>query len=55
MATRNSGDVVGGDTETTAGTSPSGAVSKRPARDRIFESERLKAKLEQRGSLWPDE
>ena len=39
MATRNSGDVVGGDAET-AGVTPSAAVSKRPARDRIFETAR---------------
>lgn len=40
MATRNSGDVVGGDTETAVGATPSVAVSKRPARDRIFETAR---------------
>lgn len=39
MATRNSGDVVGGDTET-AGVNPSAPLSKRPARDRIFETAR---------------
>ena len=40
MATRNSGDVVGGDAETAGGASPSVAASKRPARDRIFETAR---------------
>ncbi len=40
MATRNSGDAVGGDTETVAGASPGAPVSKRPARDRIFETAR---------------
>jgi AcrR family transcriptional regulator len=40
MATRNSGDVVGGDTETVVGAPPTAPVSKRPARDRIFETAR---------------
>lgn len=40
MATRNSGDVVGGDTETAEGVPPGAPVSKRPARDRIFETAR---------------
>lgn len=40
MATRNSGDVVGGDTETAVGATPGAPVSKRPARDRIFETAR---------------
>jgi AcrR family transcriptional regulator len=40
MATRNSGDVVGGDTETAVGAPPGAPVSKRPARDRIFETAR---------------
>lgn len=40
MATRNSGDVVGGDTEAAVGAPPGSPASKRPARDRIFETAR---------------
>jgi len=39
MATRNSGDVVGGDTGA-SGAGPNAPLSKRPARDRIFETAR---------------